>query len=164
MPDDQASLELIAAVYPNTFEARARLNDLVKLHHDGTLDLVDAAVMVRQFSGHLEITDRVELTPKKGATRGALIGTVIGVVFPPSVLASAALGAAAGALAGKAKDQSIDAQMLEALGGELKTGRSALIVVVDHAWYAAVVNTIEGYDRILATTLGGDELAPGPEA
>jgi uncharacterized membrane protein len=159
MSETGGTLELIAAVYPNTFEARARLNDLVKLHDAASIELVDAALLVRQYSGKLDVEERAELTPRKGAKRGALIGAVIGVVFPPSILAGAALGAAAGAVVGKATDQGIANQMLETLGAELKPGRSAVIAVVDHEWYGTVVNAIEGYDRVLVRTIRSDELA-----
>ena len=99
MSDDNIQMEIVAAVYPNLYDAQATLNDLVKLHNSGAIELIDAAVMVRERSGNLTITERAELTPAKGAKRGALIGAVLGVVFPPSLLASAALGAAAGAVA-----------------------------------------------------------------
>lgn len=158
MSDPEEALDLIAVVYPNTFEAKARLNDLVQLHKDGTIELVDAALLVRQYSGNLEVEDHAQLTPGKGAKRGALIGAVIGVVFPPSILAGAALGAAVGAVAEKSPDEGIASQMLETLGAELKKGRSAIIAVAEHQWYATIINTIEGYDRILVRPIGSDEL------
>lgn len=112
----------------------------MKLHDAGSIELLDAALLVRQYSGKLEVEDRAELTPRKGAKRGAVIGAVIGVVFPPSILAAAALGAAAGAVVGKAADQGIATQLLETLGAELKPGRSMEIAIADHEWYGSVVN------------------------
>lgn len=67
MSVDGVEVELIAATCPNTFEARSGFNELVKLHADGTIELLDAAVMVREFSGKLSISERAELTPAKGA-------------------------------------------------------------------------------------------------
>lgn len=160
MSESEERLELIAAVYPNTFEARARLNDLVKLHDAGTIELVDAALLVRQYSGNLEVEDRAELTRGEGAKRGALVGAVIGLVFPPSILAGAALGAAAGAVVGKTGDHAAAGQMLDSLGAELKPGRSAVIAVADHRWQGTVVDAIEGYDRILVRTIDHGELGP----
>ncbi len=112
MSDNHTQVELIAAVYPNTFEAQAILNDLVKMHKEGAVELVDAAVMVRESSGKLRISERAELTPTRGPRRGALIGTVIGVVFPPSLLAGAAIVVAAGAVTGKVTDQGYENEML----------------------------------------------------
>lgn len=161
MSESEERLELIAAVYPNTFEARARLNDLVKFHDAGSIELVDAALLVRQYSGHLEVEHRFEPSRRKGAKRGALVGAVIGVVFPPSLLAGAALGAAAGAVVGKSDDQGAAGRMLEALGAELKPGRSAVVAVADHRWHRAVVDSIEGYDRVLVQPMNHEELDAG---
>lgn len=158
MPDVDDSLQLMAAVYPNTFEAKARMNDLVKLSGHEEIELVDGAVMVRHYSGRLEITDRAALTPRAGAKRGALIGGVIGVVFPPSLLASTALGAAAGAVAGGARDHALADSVLESLGEQLSEGRSAILVVVDQEWIDRVETAIDGYEHLISQPLDATTL------
>ncbi len=157
MSEDAVKVELLAAVYPNTYAAQATLGDLVHLHNEGTIQLVDAAVMVREHSGNLSITERAELTPGKGARRGALIGAALGVIFPPSLLASAAIGAAAGAITGKVTDQGFENEMLQELGEELDPGKSAILAVVEHTWYGKMLDAITGYDRILNRTLSADQ-------
>lgn len=152
-------IELIAAVYSSSGAAQSMLEELVRLHDQDVIELIDAAVMVRDDNGELHIAERAELTPAKGAKRGALIGAALGVIFPPSLLATAALGAAAGALAGKVTDQGLDNKLLADLGAELLPGMSALIAVVDHKWYSTMVNALSGYDRILANTMHADEIA-----
>jgi uncharacterized membrane protein len=157
MSDDNVKMEIVAAVYPDLFEAQATLSDLVKLHKSGAIELIDAAVMVRERSGNLTITERAELTPAKGAKRGALIGAVIGIVFPPSLLASAALGAAAGAVTGKVTDQGFENELLEDLARDLEPGKSAIIAVVEHTVYEEVLEAIDGYQRILNRAYYADE-------
>ena len=163
MTGAENSVELIAAVYPNTFEAKARMNDLTRMGNDGDIELIDGAVMVRQYSGNLEITDRAALTPTAGAQRGALIGTVIGVVFPPSLLASAAIGAAAGAIAGGRADHPLASELLDDLAEHLEPGRSAVLAVIDPRWNDAVVATLEGYDEIVIERLDAAHLESSAE-
>lgn len=157
MSEEATQVKLVAAVYPNLFQAQAKLGDLLKLHRAGTIELVDAAVLVRERSGKLTISDQVELTPGKGAKRGALVGAVIGVVFPPSLLASAALGAAAGAVAGKVTDQGFSNQMLEDLAGHLEPGKSALLAATEPASYAQMLAAVDDYEELFERTLDTDE-------
>jgi uncharacterized membrane protein len=157
MTDNGVEVELIVAIYPNTYAARVTLGDLVAMHGHGTIELVDAAVMVREISGELSISERAELTPGKGARRGALVGAVIGIVFPPSLLASAAIGAAAGAVTGKVTDQGFRNEMLREIAEQLQPGRSAIVAVVEHAWHGKMLDAIAGYDMILNRTLSADE-------
>lgn len=157
MTDDNVHVEMVAAIFPNTYEARAAMNDLVDLHTEGALELVDAAVMVREYSGNLSISERAELTPGKGARRGALIGAALGVIFPPSLIASAAIGAAAGAITGKKTDQGFENEMLEEIGGELEPGKSAILAVVESEWYDEMMAGVEGYERLLHRALAADE-------
>ncbi len=159
MDQDFDPIELIAAVYSSPAAAQSMLNELVRLHQQDVIELIDAAVMERDGDGKLHISERAELTPAKGAKRGALIGAALGIIFPPSLLATTAIGAAAGALTGKATDQGLDNKMLADLGSELRPGTSAIIAVVDHKWYSTMVNALSGYDRILANTLHADEIA-----
>lgn len=154
---DQQNLELVAAVYPNNYQARETMNELERLHKDDTIEIVDAAVVVREYSGKLTISDRADLAPKKGAGRGALIGGVIGVLFPPSLLAGLAIGAGAGAVVGKVSEKGLDKDMLTDLAADLEPGKSALIAVVDHEWHGSLVETIRGSDRILNRTVGAEE-------
>jgi len=157
VPEDHDQIELIAAVYPNTAEAQATLNDLVRMHSADTINLIDAAEMVRETSGELSITERAELTPRKGAKRGALIGAALAVIFPPSLLAGAAFGAAAGAVTGKVTDQGFENALLQEIAEDLEPGKSAILAVVEHTWYSRLMEAVEGYDRIVERTLAADE-------
>jgi uncharacterized membrane protein len=157
MSEEEVQVKLVAAVYPNLFQARAKLGDLLKLHKADTIELVDAAVLVRERSGALTISDHAELTPGKGAKRGALVGAVIGVVFPPSLLAGAALGAAAGAITGKVTDQGFSNRMLEDLAKRLEPGKSAILAATEPDSYDQMLAAIDDYEELFERTLDTDE-------
>ena len=72
-------ISLIAAFYRNETEAGEMLAQLKTMDKDGTVDIIDAAVMVKAEDGRkLKITETAELTAKKGG--------VLGIIFPPSIL------------------------------------------------------------------------------
>lgn len=157
MSGSDTQVKLVAAVYPNLFQAQAKLGVLTTMDKEGTIELVDAAVLVRERSGALTISQQADLTPRKGAKRGALVGAVIGVVFPPSLLAGAALGAAAGAIAGKVTDQGFSSQMLEDLAKRLEPGESAILAATEPASYAQMLTAIDDYEELFERTLDTDE-------
>lgn len=157
MSAEDVQVKLVAAVYPNLYQAQAKLGDLVKLHKAGTIELVDAAVLVRERTGALTISEQVALTPGKGAKRGALVGAVVGVIFPPSLLAGAALGAAAGAITGKVTDQGFSNQMLEDLVKRLEPGESAILAASEPPLYAEMLAAIDDYEELFERTLETDE-------
>lgn len=157
MSGSDTQVKLVAAVYPNLFQAQAKLGDLTKMDKEGTIELVDAAVLVRERSGALTISQQADLTPGKGAKRGALVGAVIGVVFPPSLLAGAALGAAAGAITGKVTEQGFSHQMLEDLTKRLEPGESAILAATEPASYAQMLAAIDDYEELFERTLHTDE-------
>jgi uncharacterized membrane protein len=144
--EEHSKIQLMSATFPNVVEAKAVLNDLVKMHKAGSIQLLDAAVLVRG-----------ELTPTQGARRGALIGVALGVIFPPSLLAGAAIGAAAGAVTGKVTDQGFANEMLQEIGAELESGKSAIIAVVEHTWYAQMMDAVEGYEKVVGRAFYADE-------
>ena len=88
---------VIAAFYTDETKAGDALAQLKQMDKDGTVDIMDAAVMVKDADGRkVKIKETAELTPKKGAKRGVVAGAIVGIIFPPSILAMGAIGAAAG--------------------------------------------------------------------
>ncbi len=157
MSEDQVKVEFVSAVFPNTYEARASFNDLVKRHESGSIELLDVAVMVRGFSGKLSLTDQVALTPAEGAERGALLGAAIGVLFPPSLLAGAAMGAVAGALTGKASTRGFQDDLLHDIAEGLGSGQSAVLVVAEPQWKLSIIEALDGCDRLIERTFSASD-------
>jgi uncharacterized membrane protein len=135
--------------WPEPFRAvEGAPNALFVVLDGGSIDLVDAAIMVKDAAGNLMISETLEVTPEKGAKRGALVGGVIGAIFPPGILGAAAIGAAVGATAGHFRKLGFTEDYLDQLNEELAVGRSALMVVVNEAGADSVRDAIDDYIRL----------------
>lgn len=147
-------ISVLAAFYRNETDAHEMLTQLNQMDKDGTIDIVDDAVLVMAEDGsHLKINETGELTAKKGGLRGALVGGVLGIIFPPSILAMAAVGAAAGAALGHFTDQGFDNNVLKDIGENLPPGGSCIIAVVEETWVSKLATALEGYADLARYTL-----------
>ena len=150
-------VELLAASFSDQNTAKQCLDQLKRMEKDGTIDLLDAAVMVKQADGKLKVNEIKELTPKKGRRRGAVIGGIFGAIFPPTILISAIAGAVAGGALGRFTDQGMKNDELKAIGEELKPGQSAIIAIVEDRWIEQFTSAIEGYERLSRLSFDADE-------
>ncbi len=153
-------ISLIAAFYRNETDAGEMLTRLKQMDKDGTVDIIDAAVMVKAEDGRkLKVNETAEFTAKKGAVRGALAGGVLGIIFPPAILAMAAVGAAAGAAVGHFTDQGFDNNLLKEIGENLPPGGSCIIAVVEETWLAKLSTALEGYVDLARYALDAESAA-----
>jgi uncharacterized membrane protein len=150
-------VELLAASFSDQYTANQCLDQLKRMEKDGTIDLLDAAVLVKQADGKLKINEVAELTPRKGRRRGAVVGGIVGAIFPPSILVSAVVGAVAGGALGRFTDQGMKNDDLKALGEELKPGQSAIIALVEDKWIEQFTRAIEGYERLSRISVDAGE-------
>jgi uncharacterized membrane protein len=150
-------VELFAASFSDQYTANQCLDQLKRMEKDGTIDLIDAAVLIKQPDGKLKINEVEELTPKKGRRRGAVVGGIVGAIFPPSILVSAVVGAVAGGALGRFTDQGMKNDDLKALGEELKPGQSAIIALVEDKWIEQFTRAIEGYDRLSRMSVDAED-------
>jgi uncharacterized membrane protein len=152
--------EAFVAVYDDEQEAAATLDTLKDMHRDGTIGLIDAAVLAKGADGKIKVTETAELTPGKGAKRGAVIGAIVGLIFTPSILAAGAVGAAAGALLGKITDRGLfDNTDLKQAAEELDPGSSAIFAVVEDRWVTMFQQAVEGYARLESHALSAEAAA-----
>ncbi len=160
MSQQSNPISLIAAFYRNETEAGEMLAQLKQMDKDGTIDIVDAAVMVKTDDGRkLKVNETAELTANKGGVRGALVGGVLGIIFPPSILAMAAVGAAAGAAIGHFTDQGFDNNLLKEIGENLPPGGSCIVAVVEETWIAKLSTALEGYVDLARYALDAESAA-----
>ena len=153
-------ISVIAAFYTDETKAGDALAQLKQMDKDGTVDIMDAAVMVRNADGRrVKIKETAELTPKKGAKRGAVAGAIVGIIFPPSILATAAIGAAAGAALGHFTDQGFDNNLLKEIGENLPPGGSAIVAVVEETWVGKFEAAVEGYIDLATYALDAEAAA-----
>lgn len=153
-------ISVIAAFYGNETEASDVLAQLKQMDKNGTIDIMDAAVMVKEADGRrVKIKETAELTPRKGALGGAVAGGIVGIIFPPSILAMGAIGAAAGAALGHFTDQGFKNNLLKEIGEGLPRGGSAIIAVIEERWAEKFGEVAKGYGKVTSYSLDAEASA-----
>jgi len=156
MSEKYENYEVLFAAYPTENGAAEALDALEELQKTKAIDILDAAVLVKDADGNVTVKQRSLPSVKKGLGIGALIGGVIGLVFPPALLASAAVGAGVGAGAAKLVKSAIEDPDLRAAAESLDPGTSAAIAVVDNRWVAQIQEVIAGYEKLAEHALDAD--------
>jgi len=118
------------ARYGDAGDAMKDFAEIKTMHLNDEVGDYDAAILTKEPSGTLMLTNGDSTGRFKSGFGGAVVGAVLGVVFPPTVLGMAALGAGAGAIAGRAK-QHISRGDIKSLGDLLEPGESGIILVTD---------------------------------
>ncbi len=154
-----ATYEILMAVFPDRPRAEVTMDAIKQMSKRGEIEILDAALVEKDVSGKVHISEVKDLTPRKGATRGAAIGGAIGLIFPPSILASAALGAAAGGLMGRLRDTGIKTAELKDAGAQLNPGQTGVVAVVEATWAEKLSQALEGQERLARLVLEADEAA-----
>jgi len=122
------------------------------------LKIDDAAVIVKQESGKVEIKNQMDTGVKWGAVGGGMLGLILASVFFP--LAGLAIGALSGALIGKSLDMGVDKKFVKDVTETLKPGSSALFVIGSSDNQAVVVGALRPFQgTIYQTTLDTQAVA-----
>src|SRR5262245_20592633 len=79
----EQNMQLFVAVFDDEQEAKAALSDFKDMDREGSLELIDAAVIVRAQDGKVRFEETADPSGKKWAKRGAIAGGVVGLIFPP---------------------------------------------------------------------------------
>jgi uncharacterized membrane protein len=138
---DKGMLTVFAAGYDEIGDAMKDFSDMKSLHTEGQLGGYDAALVKKEPSGQVVISN-VDSTGRfhAGAT-GAVIGGVLGAIFPPTIVGMAAVGTAAGAAGSNMRDHLKRSDFKE-LGALLQDGCSGILLVTDEV-------TERGIDELL---------------
>jgi uncharacterized membrane protein len=153
------ALELFIAVFANETEAGGALNDFKQMQRQGSIDLIDAAVIVHDAKGKVHLEETADPSGKKLAKRGAVVGGLIGLIFPPSIIASAAVVGAGGGVWGKIRDKGFKDEDLKAVGDSLPAGSSAIIAIAEDRVLEQLENGINGYEKIARHALSAEAAA-----
>ena len=154
-----SNLEVFIAAFASEDEAGATLRDFKTMHREGSIDLIDAAVIVHRADGKVHIEETADPSAKKWATGGAIAGGLVGLIFPPSILASAAVGAAGGGIWGKVRDKGFKDEDLRSAGESIPPGTSAIIAIAEDHVVENLQRGIEGYEKIQRHALSADASA-----
>lgn len=146
---------LLVLIFDDTDQAGQALAALKQIQRSGDLQIDDAAVIVKQVSGKVEIKNQLDTGVKRGAISGGLVGLLVASVFFP--LAGLAIGTISGALIGKALGLGVDKKFVVDVSETLQPGSSALFVLGSHGNPDAVISALSPFQAaIYQTTLPTD--------
>ena len=143
-------VDVVVAAFPNEMGATDALHDLEAAKKQGMIDIRDAAVLRRDASNELHITETADKGFGKGAVMGGVAGAVVGVIAGPIGWVTLG-GAAVGGLAAKLRDGGFPDDRLRQVGEGLKPGSSAIVAVVEHEWVREVERRMEARAADLIT-------------
>jgi uncharacterized membrane protein len=141
-------IQVFVASYDDEFGAKQSLKDFQAMHREGSIDLIDAAVIVHTAEGKVKFEETADPSGKKWAARGAIAGGLVGLIFPPSIIVGAAVGGGAGGIWGKVRDKGFKDEDLKAVGESLPEGSSAIIAIAEDQVLDRLEKGLAGYDRI----------------
>jgi uncharacterized membrane protein len=141
-------IEIFIATFGDETEAKQSLEDFRAMDKEGSIELIDAVVIVRGADGKVRFEETADPSGKKWAKRGAIAGGVVGLIFPPSLIVSAAVGGGVGGIWGKIRDKGFKDEDLKAVGEEMEPGTSAIIAIAEDRMIERLEKGIEGYSKI----------------
>ncbi|HET6752921.1 MAG TPA: DUF1269 domain-containing protein [Jiangellaceae bacterium] len=152
-------LEVFVAAFDNEEQAGEALKDFRAMDREGSIELIDAAVIVRGADGKVRFEETADPSGKKWAKRGAIAGGLVGLIFPPSIIGTALVGAAGGGIWGKVRDKGFRDEDLKAIGEALAPGTSAIIAVAEDHVIERLQQGIAGYQKIARHAVSAEAAA-----
>jgi uncharacterized membrane protein len=152
-------VEVFVAAFGNEEQAGEALKDFQSMDREGSIELIDAAVIVRGADGTVKFEETADPSGKKWAKRGAIAGGLVGLIFPPSIIAGALVGGAGGGIWGKIRDKGFKDEDLKATGESLEPGTSAIIAIAEDRVLERLERGIEGYQKIARHAVSAEAAA-----
>ena len=135
--------------------AKGWLKDLEKMAEEGHLEILDAVLVSRGVSDHVQMKQTTKLTGKY-AGRGTGIGFLAGLLLGGPLLGAAG-GAAVGAITGSMKDVGIDDQFIADIAQGIGPNSSMLFLMTENADEKVMEYLKHFKARVLTTTLPPEE-------
>jgi uncharacterized membrane protein len=153
------SVDVFVAAFDNEAQAAVALKDFRTMDREGSIDLIDAVVLVHGRDGKVRIDETADPSGKKWAKRGAIAGGLVGLIFPPSIIAGAVVGGAGGGVWGKIRDKGFKDEDLKAIGESLEPGTSAIIAIAEDRVVERLETGLAGYQKIARHALSAEAAA-----
>src|SRR3954466_9990731 len=149
-------VEVFIATFGNETQAADALKDFRDMDHEGSIHLVDAAIVVHDAEGKVQFEETADPSGKKWGKRGAIAGGLVGLIFPPSIIAGAVVGGASGGVWGKVRDKGFKDEDLKEVGESLPAGSSAIIAIAEDKVVERLVAGLEGYEKVTKHVMNAD--------
>ncbi len=134
---------ILVITFEDENQAMSVLHSLKTLQQHDMLNLDDAAVIVKNAEGKVNIKNMTEYGVKAGAALGGLAGLILGSILFP--IAGIAIGAAGGALIGKTFATGVDKQFITEVKDSLHPGNSAILFIVRNENVGMLITALEPY-------------------
>ena len=152
-------VDVFVAAFGNETQAGVALKDFKAMNREGSIDLIDAVVLVHGRDGKVRFDETADPSGKKWAKCGAIAGGLVGLIFPPSIIAGAVVGGAGGGVWGKIRDKGFKDADLKAIGESLEPGTSAIIAIAEDRVVERLETGLAGYERIARHALSAEATA-----
>src|SRR4051794_39600616 len=129
------------------------------MDREGSIKLIDAAVVVHGADGKVTFEETADPSGKKMGKHGAIAGGLVGLIFPPSIIVGAVVGGAGGGIWGKIRDKGFKDDELKAVGESLTPGSSAIIAIAEDRGVKQLETGLEGYERLTRHVMSADAAA-----
>jgi len=153
------TIQVFVAGFDDENQAAVALQDFRAMDREGSIELIDAVVVVRDAEGKVSYEETADPSGKRWAKRGAIAGGLVGLLFPPSIIASAVIGGAGGGLWGKVRDKGFKDDDLKAVGDTLEPGTSAIIAIAEDRVVERLVRGLTGYQNIARHAVSAEAAA-----
>jgi uncharacterized membrane protein len=141
----EKTIQVFVASFDDEVQANQVLKDFKSMDREGSIDLIDAAVVVHTAEGKVTIEESADPSGKTWAKRGAIAGGLVGLIFPPSIVATAAIGGGAGGIWGKVRDKGFKDEDLRQIGESMDPGTSAIVATAEDHVIERLEQGVAGY-------------------
>lgn len=155
----QRKIEIVAFIFDDSEKAGEELEFIEKLHRGNAITLLNAATLVKGADGRIRVKETKDMDAPKGRRFGAIAGAAVSLLAGPGGLIIGALAGAvtSGLVAGKI-DRGFSDDFLKAFETQLRSGNSALIVLVAHEHLYPLSEAMSGRESIVIQETLSDTL------
>jgi len=162
-------LDLMVWSFSGMAQAEEAFKVMKDLEKEKQIELLNVAVITKGMDRKVSLRESKEIDPRHGTLSGAITGGLVGLLIGPGgAIIGAVGGAAAGRKSAKKAEVGVSNDRLKAFQDDMPLGSSAIILLVEHRWFEAVLQSLARFDHGFfyqrLTDVGTDQpVEPGEE-